>query len=114
LSAKRFCICPESPFDFELNCKVFGFDKPMPEVFDGRVWRRAIRLESDKLTPVALQSVGSVDEPKIEVETLQTVTEKELVKKLDEIFSFSQNLTRLYAFMDNDPVLRDLKLRFMD
>ena len=98
-----------------MNCGVFGFDKPMPEVFEEGVWRRAIRLESGKLIPVALRSLGTTDAPKIEVKTFRTLTvqqKKELERKLDALFSFSQDLTSLYAFMDKDPVLRDLKQKF--
>ena len=115
MSPEYFHIYPRPPFDFELNCGVFGFNKPMPEVFEEGVWRRAIRLEWGKLIPVALRSVGTIDEPKIQVKTFQTVIKQEkeeLEKKLDEMFSFSQDLTSFYAFMDNDPVLRDLKLKF--
>jgi len=115
LSPKYFHIYPKPPFDFELNCRVFGYDKPMPEVYEEGVWRRAVRLVSGKLIPVALQSIGTIEEPKIEVKVFQTVTEQEeeeLKKKLDELFSFSQDLIALYAFMDKDPVLRDLKVKF--
>ena len=112
LSAQIFHIYPKPPYDFELNFSIFGFDKPMPEVFEDGVWRRAIRLDSGKLIPVALQSLGTIEEPKIEAKTFQTITEQEkeeLEKKLDELFSFSQDLTGLYEFMHKDPVLRDLK-----
>ncbi len=111
-----FHIIPKAPFDFELNCRVFGYDKPMPEIFeDEGVWRRAIRLESGKLIPVALQSIGTVEEPKIEAKHFQTISEQEkeeLSTILDEMFSFSQDLTTLYTFMDKDKVLTDLKQRF--
>jgi DNA-3-methyladenine glycosylase II len=114
LAPKYFHIYPKPPYDFELNCRVFGYDKPMPEVFEEGVWRRAILLDSGKLIPVALRSIGTVEEPKIEVKTFQTATEQEEkeLKKLDELFSFSQDLTSLYSFMDKDPVLRELKLKF--
>ena len=115
MQSECFHIYPKPPFDFELNCRVFGYDKPMPEVYEEGVWRRAVRLVSGKLIPVALQSIGTIEEPKIEVKVFQTVTEQEeeeLKKKLDELFSFSQDLTALYAFMDKDPVLRDVKQRF--
>ena len=115
MSPKCFYIYPNPPFDFELNCRVFGYDKPMPEVFEGEVWRRAIRLDSGRLIPVALQSIGTVEEPKIEAKYFQTISEQEkeeLSRTLDWIFSFSQDLTALYAFMDKNPVLRDLKLKF--
>ena len=100
LSAQIFHIYPKPPYDFELNFSIFGFDKPMPEVFEDGVWRRAIRLDSGKLIPVALQSLGTIEEPKIEAKTFQTITEQEkeeLEKKLDELFSFSQDLTALYS-----------------
>ena len=87
----------------------------MPEVYEGEGWSRAIRLGSGKLIPVKLRSIGTVEESKIEAKTFQTATEqeeKELKKKLDELFSFSQDLTSLYAFMDKDPALRELKLKF--
>ena len=116
MSPQRFHIYPKPPYDFELICTVFGYEKPMPEVFEEGVWRRAIRLESGKLIPVALRSLGTTEEPKIEAEYFfQSVNEQEkeeLSRSLDWLFSFSQDLTALYAFMDNDPVLRDLKQRF--
>lgn len=112
MSTQIFHIYPTPPFDFELNCSIFGFEKPMPEIFEDGVWRRAIRLDSGKLIPVALQSLGTIKEPKIEAKTFQAITEQEeeeLAKKLEEIFSFNQDLTGLYAFMQKDPILKDLK-----
>jgi DNA-3-methyladenine glycosylase II len=49
------------------------------------------------------------------VTVFQPVTEserEELTEKLDGLFSFSQDLTALYEFMDKDPVLNELKQRF--
>jgi len=115
LSPKCFHIYPTPPFDFDLNCRVFGYEKPMPDVFEDGVWRRAILLESGRLIPVALQSIGTVKESKIEAKYFQTISEQkrqQLEGILDWMFSFSQDLTSLYAFMDKNPVLRDLKRRF--
>ncbi len=115
MSAQIFHIYPKPPFDFELNCSVFGYDKPMPEVCEDGVWRRAMRLGSGKLIPVSLQSVGTIEEPKIEAKCFQTISEQErqqLAGILDWMFSFSQDLTSLYTFMDKNPVLRDLKSKF--
>jgi DNA-3-methyladenine glycosylase II len=87
----------------------------MPEVFEDGVWRRTIRLDSGRLIPVALRSLGTVEEPKIEAKYFEMLSEEEkeeLAGKLDWMFSFSQDLTALYSFMDRDPVLRDLKRRF--
>lgn len=87
----------------------------MPEVFEEGVWRRAIRLDSGRLIPIALQSLGTTEEPKLEATFFQTVNEQEkeeLSRSLDWLFSFNQDLTALYAFMNKSPALRDLKRRF--
>jgi DNA-3-methyladenine glycosylase II len=115
LPPESFHIYPQPPFDFELNCLVFGYEKPMPEVYAENVWRRVIRLDSGKLILVALHSLGTVEEPEIEVECFSRFVgeqKRELAAKLDWMFSFSQDLTALYALMDKDPALRDLKRRF--
>jgi DNA-3-methyladenine glycosylase II len=115
LSPRIFYMIPEHPYDFDLSCRVFSYDKPMPEVYEEGGWRRAIRLGSGRLIPVELRSIGTVEEPKIEAKYFQTVSEQEkeeLPRILDWMFSFSQDLTALYGFMDRDSVLRGLKLRF--
>ncbi len=114
MSSKRFLVYPNPPYDFDLSCVVFGFEKPMPDVYEGGVWRRALRLDSCRLIPVALRSLGTVEEPKIEAKCSSTVSEQEkseLAAKLDWMFSFSEDLKALYAFMDMDPILRDVKER---
>jgi hypothetical protein len=68
LPPESFRIYPKPPFHFELNCIVFGYEKPTPEVYKEGVWRRAIRLASGKLLPVALRSLGTVEKPEIKVE----------------------------------------------
>jgi len=112
LSFERFLVPPKPPYNFDLSCKVFTFEKPMPDVYEGGVWRRALSLDSGKLVPVALRSVGTVEEPKMEVNCFSAVSggeRSELAAKLDWMFSFSQNLTALYAFMEKDPILKDVK-----
>jgi len=66
------------------------------------------------LIPVALQSMGTVEEPKIETQCFSAVSKaekSELAAKLDRMFSFSEDLTALYAFMERDPILKDVKER---
>ena len=114
LSSERFHVYPEPPYDFDLSCSVFGFEKPMPDLYEGGVWRRALRLDSDRLIPVALRSVGTVEEPKIEIKCFSAVSgeeNSELAAKLDWMFSFSEDLRALYAFMGADPILKEVKER---
>jgi len=114
LSSERFLVYPKPPYDFDLSCAVFGFEKPMPDVYEGGVWRRTLRLNSGRLIPVALRSVGTVEEPKIEVKCSSTLSQREkseLAAKLDWMFSFSEDLTALYAYMEMDSILRGVKER---
>ncbi|MFZ7138556.1 MAG: DNA-3-methyladenine glycosylase family protein [archaeon] len=89
----------------------------MPEVYKKGAWKRAVKLDSGKLVPVALRSTGSIHEPKIELqyfgEPLDKKEKQDLTEKLDNIFSFSQDLTKLYRFMEQNPEIADLKNRFM-
>ena len=71
-----------------------------------------MRLNSGGLIPVALRSLGTVEEPKIEIQCFSAVNgaeKSELAAKLDWMFSFSEDLTALYAFMERDSVLKDVK-----
>lgn len=63
-------IYPNVPFDFDLNCRIFGYSKPMPEVYREGVWKRAFRLSSGKLVPVELSGIGTVHAPRIEAKVL--------------------------------------------
>jgi len=84
----------------------------MPDLYESEVWRRALRLNSGRLIPVALRSVGMIEEPKIETQCFSAVSgaeKSELAAKLDWMFSFSEDLTALYAFMERDPILKEVK-----
>jgi len=84
----------------------------MPDLYKSGVWRRALRLNSGRLIPVALRSLGTVEEPKIEIQCFSAMSEEEkskLASKLDWMFSFSEDLTALYAFMERDSILKDVK-----
>ena len=103
LSFERFYVYPKPPYDFDLSCVVFGFEKPMPDVYEGGVCRRALRLNSGRLIPVALRSVGTVEEPKIEVKCsppMSEVERSELAAKLDWLF-FQRGLDSPLRFHGN-------------
>jgi len=110
----KFILKPKPPYDFTLHPKFFGFHKPVPEVYENGVWKRALRLESGKVVPLRVRMLGSVDEPRLEANVLNEVDRKErseIKSKLSWIFSTESDLKELYAFMDRDPVLRSVKHR---
>ena len=66
----------------------------------------------NKLFPVKIKSVGTIEKPKIEVETFSKI-DKTKVKKLKEkikwIFNSQMDLRELYSFMERDKKLKILK-----
>lgn len=103
---------PKPPYSFDLHLKLFSFNKPQPEVYENGIWKRALRLNSGKLVPLEVRSIGSVEKPKLEVIVLSRVglsEKKELKNKLSWIFDTKRDLTELYDFMEKDSILKEVK-----
>jgi len=103
---------PKPPYFFKPFLSLFSFDRPYPEVWDGEVWRRALKLKTGKLVPLKVQSVGIKNKPKLKVAIQSRASEgekQEVRDKLRWIFNTDEDLTELYAFMDKDPTLRSVK-----
>jgi hypothetical protein len=107
----KFILKPKPPFDFELLWKFYAWEKPSPEIYEKGIWRRA--LEMDKiLFPVGVKSIGTIENPKLEVEILSEVSEsqiKRLKERIEWIFNSKMDLKELYEFMDKDERLKILK-----
>lgn len=110
----KFILKPKPPYDFTQHLEFFSFDKPLPEVYENGVWKRALRLESKKLLPLKVRMLGDVEKPRLEVSIFNRINEKERLEiknKLCWIFSTEEDLAELYAFMDKDAVLKEVKRR---
>ncbi|MEW5760407.1 MAG: hypothetical protein AB1779_06550 [Candidatus Thermoplasmatota archaeon] len=108
----KILLSPTPPYNFDLHLKSFSFDKPQPEIYEAGTLRRALRLNSQKVIPVGVKSIGTVENPKLEVTVPSEINgkeEKELKKKLSWIFNTEADLKEFYDFMDKDPVLKKLK-----
>jgi DNA-3-methyladenine glycosylase II len=108
----KFILKPKSPYNFDLHLKAFSFNKPQPEVYENGIWKRALRLNSGKIIPIKVKSIGLIEEPKLEVIILKKIEKKErkeLEDKLSWILNTKTDLADLYNFMDKDPVLREVK-----
>jgi len=108
----KFILKPKSPYNFDLHLKAFSFSKPQPEVYENGLWKRALRLNSGRIIPAEVKSIGSTEEPKLEVLILKKISSKEkeeLKDKLSWIFNTKTDLVDLYNFMDKDPILREVK-----
>ena len=96
----------EGPFDFELSAP-----SSFPWLRSNGSCSRLLRLGSGKLVLVSLDSIGTIEKPKLEV-TIQSATptnkedEEEVVSKIFRILGLNQDLKGFYAFAQRDPVLR--------
>jgi len=108
----KILLRPRPPYNFELHLKSFSFNKPQPEVYENGVWKRALRLNSGKVLPIKVKSIGTIEKPKLEVMILKRISDaekKEVRTKLSWIFNTRTDLEKLYDFMDRDPILKEVK-----
>jgi len=107
-----FELQPTPPYDFDLQWKFFSSSKdPQPEIYKDGIWRRAFKIE-DRLVPVEITSIGTVEKPKLRVNAFSQLDAKEkkyLLNKITEIFRLRDDLRGLYNFMEQDKILLEVK-----
>jgi len=111
-----FELQPTPPYNFDLQWKFYSSSKePQPEIYKDGIWRRAFKI-GDRLVPVKITSVGTVEKPKLQVNIFSKLDVKEkkyLADKIADIFRLRDDLRELYNFMDKDEILLDIKINFM-
>jgi len=110
-----FELLPTPPYDFDLQWKFYSSsDEPQPEVYKDGIWRRSFKI-GDRLVPVEVTSVGTVEKPRLRVNAFSKLDAKEkryLSDKIADIFRLRDDLRALYDFMEQDEVLRKIKEKF--
>ena len=110
-----FELLPTPPYDFDLQWKFYSSsDEPQPEVYKDGIWRRSFKI-GDRLVPVEVTSVGTVEKPRLKVTAFSKLDAKEkryLSDKIMSIFRLRDDLRALYDFMEQDEVLRKIKEKF--
>jgi len=103
---------PTSPYDFDLQWKFYSsFKEPQPEIYKDGVWRRAFKI-GDRLVPVEVTSVGTVEKPRLRISAFSKLNAKEkryLSDRITDIFRLRDNLKELYDFMVIDEMLLEIK-----
>ena len=107
-----FELSPTPPYDFDLQWRFYSSSKdPQPEIYKDRAWRRAFKI-GDRLIPVEVTSVGTVEKPRLRVNAFSRLDAKEkryLSVKIADIFRLRDDLKALYDFMEKDRILRKIK-----
>ena len=107
-----FDLQPTTPYNFDLQWKFYSSSKdPQPEIYKDGIWRRSFKI-GDRLVPVEVTSIGTVEKPKLRINTFSKLNAKEksyLSDKIADIFRLRDDLRALYDFMDQDSILRKIK-----
>jgi len=107
-----FELQPTAPYNFDLQWKFYSSSRdPQPEIYKDGIWRRAFKIE-DRLVPVKITSVDTVEKPRLRVNTsskLDAKEKKHLADKIADIFRLKDDLRALYDFMEQDRILRKIK-----
>ena len=106
---------PTPPYNFDLQWKFYSSSKePQPEIYKDGIWRRAFKI-GDRLVPVEVTSIGTVEKPRLRVNAFSKLNTKEkryLSDKIMSIFRLKDDLRALYEFMEQDEILRKIKEKF--
>ena len=107
-----FELRPTPPYNFDLQWKFYSSSKePQPEIYKDGIWSRAFKI-GDRLVPVEITSVGTVEKPRLKVNASSKLDAKEkryLSDKIADIFRLGNDLKALYDFMEQDAILRKIK-----
>ena len=107
-----FELLPTPPYNFDLQWRFYSSSKePQPEIYKDGIWRRSFKI-GDKLVPVSVTSVGTVEKPKLRINAFSKLNAKEkkyLSDKIMDIFRLRDDLRALYDFMEQDKILRKIK-----
>ena len=106
-----FELTSTPPYNFDLQWRFYSSSKePQPEIYDG-TWRRAFKI-GDRLVPVEVTSVGTIEKPRLRINAFSKLSTKEkrhLSDKIVGIFRLRDDLGALYGFMERDRILRKIK-----
>ena len=112
MNKTSFELRPTPPYDFDLQWKFYSSSKePQPEIYKDGICRRAFKI-GDRLVPVEVTSIGTVEKPRLVVNAFSKLGTKEkryLSDKIMSIFRSGEDLGALYEFMERDEILHSIK-----
>lgn len=98
------------PFNFDLTLK--ATPPAFPFIYPDGVLRRAFRLSSGRVIPVKVKSIGSIEDPYVEVSILKSLSkleEDEVIDKICWFLCLKDDMAEAYRLMDEDYKLKEIK-----
>ena len=103
---ETFTVQALAPFNFDLSAQIFGNGDRQIRIYeDGRFWQ-VIRVD-DKLALVTLESVGTVESPRLRAELKANqeichADKEEATKIVTRLFNLDLDVLPFYAVAKND------------
>jgi DNA-3-methyladenine glycosylase II len=111
-ATENFFIKVTPPFDFDISSQIFRNGDPEIRRFNNGVFWQVIRIR-DKLALASMESVGTVDKPKLQVELKATrdLTEgdkRNAAKTIANLFNLHFDLAEFYDEIKNDKAMSSI------
>lgn len=111
-STKKFSITAVPPFNFELSAQIFGDGDAQVRRYENGRFRQVIRI-GGKLALISVESVGTIENPRISVELKASckVIEADLEKAeeiVNSLFNLDFHLNAFYEEARNDEIIASL------
>jgi len=108
-STDKFSVTAVPPFNFELSAQIFANGDPQVRRYEKGRFRQIIRL-NNKLALISVESIGTVEKPRLSIEFKTnrklTETEKENAEKIvSSLFNLDFNLAAFYEEVRNDKIM---------
>ncbi|MCD6522169.1 MAG: DNA-3-methyladenine glycosylase 2 family protein [Candidatus Diapherotrites archaeon] len=109
----NFFMQPKAPYSFEVSMQFIAKENyaPMPYVWRNKQFMQAFRFNG-VIYPVRVESIGTIEKPKLCVTTSNSAPKTRLKKELAHFFNLDYDLNSLYEFMGRDPKLKKIAQRF--
>src|SRR3990170_4791624 len=110
--AEKLFLTALPPFNFDLSAQIFANGDPQVRRYEKSVFRQVIRI-GNKLALVSVESVGTVENPRLSLEIKAdhklTEADKENAEKtVSYLFNLEFDLTSFYEEARNDAVMASL------
>ena len=110
--AEKLFLTALPPFNFDLSAQIFANGDPQVRRYEKSVFRQVIRI-GNKLALVSVESIGTVENPRLSVELkasrkLTEADKENAGKTVNHLFNLDFNLTMFYEEARNDAVMTRL------
>jgi len=110
-------IKPNSPFNFNLMCRIVDNKFNGKEIYENAIDGKNLYLvlnQDDNIIPLMIYSNGIIEKPVLYVRFWKKISErnvKQCIKIIEQMFDTNLNLRLFYKFVESDRILNNIVKR---